>query len=684
MMVREVFELVVRMSLQATLMAIAVSFIEGLFKDKIKPKYISFLWIMVFVRLIFPFEIVSQFSIFNVFSKSPALYDSGFAERVFSKIPYVSGGTATGEALSEVTLYTAAGSSSAFDISYLWLFGVVILLFVLFHYYYNLKIKLYKNQSHSLEQRLTGVFEEMAFKTGISADTEIICSEYANAPFVFGLFNPVIVLPAKILRDASKAELEIIILHEAQHIKKNHYRIKFFAVFIHIIHFFNPFLFYFTKKLGDALELECDFSLTDEVFLVDKMAYAEVLASTARNFKGSFITGLSFGQNNLKRRIELLLTDKRFTAGFSAIAMVLIIALGAGFFTVAAENKRLRDQVIENTETTVEEGQKALSESTPQGQTFGAEIYAKGAEDEEFKMSMFLKNKLFDEFLSGEIVTPEAGDSDISENVGGQLNSGAFWVNAYQKEMTYEELRAELPLKREKFIASKKIKDFNIRIEGCYLFIEYTDEDFLRAELYEKEDYKTKITFDAPWSGGKGTFYAKFPRGTDGSLYQNEPRILTVFIPKKLNAFDKTTVDAAMSYTNIYGINSEKLSIQTAMGSDIIADNHIKLLDVQGAMGNINIDFDELESLKMDNAMGNVTIDCGGILKKASLANSMGNLTINFKEEPDNLSIKGTGGMQSATVPQEWSKSSDGFSYVYGEGKVPFNIENSMGSISIE
>jgi beta-lactamase regulating signal transducer with metallopeptidase domain len=694
-MVREIFELIVKMSFQATLMAIAVSLIERLFRDKIKPKYISFMWIMVFIRLIFPFEIVSHMSFFNIFRKSPLNYSHEFAGRAFSEIPYISGGASPGKALSEETVHMInKGTGYSFDISYLWVFGVIILLFVLFHYYYNLKIKLYKNQSHSLEQRLTGVFDEIASKTGIGLDTEMICSEYANAPFVFGFFSPVIVLPAKILRDASKSELEIIILHEAQHIKKNHYRIKFFAVLIHIIHFFNPFLFYFTKKLGDALELECDFSLADEVLLVDKIEYAEVLALTARNFKGGFITGLSFGQNNLKRRIELLLADKKFTRGFSVAAIVLIIALGAGFFTVSAENERLKTEIAagtladtaETTEASLAAEEKASEDSLEtidefhlkgpaEERLFSAEAYVR---EGEVGGGLSLKNKINSE-INNEITS--------SNHIGGKITmpeGKSFWVNAYQQEMTYDELREELPLRTEKVIMSDKIKGLDFEIAGCYLFLEYTDEDFLRAELCEKEEYKSKISFTAPWVNGKGAFSAKFPKGTDGSLFQNEPRILTVYIPKKLNAFDTVSFEIAMGYSAIYGINAEKLSIESAMNSNTVTDNNVKKLSVEESMGSTYIDFDEIESLDIESAMGSVMIECGKILEKAYIANNMGSVAIKFKEEPENLRVSGSTNMGAVQIPENWSKTAGKFGHIYGSGDVVFDIDSGMGSISIE
>lgn len=696
-MVREIFELIVKMSFQATLMAIAVSLIERLFRDKIKPKYISFMWIMVFIRLIFPFEIVSHMSFFNIFRKSPLNYSYEFAGRAFSEIPHISGGASPGKALSEETVHMInKGTGYFFDISHLWIFGVMILLFVLFHYYYNLKIKLYKNQSHSLEQRLTGIFDEIASKTGIGLDTEMICSEYANAPFAFGFFSPVIVLPAKILRDASKSELEIIILHEAQHIKKNHYRIKFFAVLIHIIHFFNPFLFYFTKKLGDALELECDFSLADEVLLVDKIEYAEVLALTARNFKGGFITGLSFGQNNLKRRIELLLADKKFTRGFSIAAIVLIIALGAGFFTVSAENERLKTEIAagnpvdtaETTEPLAAEGKASEDSSKTIGEfylkgpaeerLFSAEAFVRDAEEGEVGLSLFLKDKINSELNNG---------IPSSNNIGGKITMSegeSFWVNAYQQEMTYDELREELPLRTEKVIMSDKIKSLNFDIAGCYLFLEYTDEDFLRAELCEKVEYKTKISFSAPWVNGKGTFSAKFPKGTDGSLFQNEPRILTVFIPRKLNNFDAVSLEMAMGYGAIYGLNAEKLSIQSAMSSNAVTDNNVKTLTLEQGMGSATINFDEVERLDIKSGMGSLLIECGKILTKASLDAGMGNVVIKFKEEPENLRVDGTNGMGDVQIPENWSKTVGKFGHIYGSGDVVFDIDSGMGSISIE
>lgn len=88
--------------------------------------------------------------------------------------------------------------------------------------------------------------------------TKVFISDISVTPFSFGAFCPRIVLPEVIIHEYSREELEMIILHERNHIKLGHLVIYLFWDILRAILWLNPLLTVCTRYLRQDMEEICD------------------------------------------------------------------------------------------------------------------------------------------------------------------------------------------------------------------------------------------------------------------------------------------------------------------------------------------------------------------------------------------------------------------------------------------
>ncbi|HBG25696.1 MAG: hypothetical protein A2Y10_20545 [Planctomycetes bacterium GWF2_41_51] len=131
--------------------------------------------------------------------------------------------------------------------------------------------------SHQLQELLQSTAQKMKLKKV----PQIILTKKVCCPAVFGIFKPVLLLPANQLADMSLQDAEHIFLHELAHIKRGDLIIHAFYMILQIAYWFNPLLWLIRKHLQNLRELCCDATVAR--ILREKTAdYRQTLLETAR------------------------------------------------------------------------------------------------------------------------------------------------------------------------------------------------------------------------------------------------------------------------------------------------------------------------------------------------------------------------------------------------------------------
>ena len=220
-------------------------------------------------------------------------------------------GVTESSVISEI--YTAAATSAMpwmMLITYIWLFGVVVMLAYGIVSYLILKRKM---------------------RDCTCIESNIYESEDIKSPFVLGFIHPKIFMPTGLSED----EYEYVLLHEQTHIRRWDHVIKFTAYFILSLHWFNPLAWIAFLLMSADMEMSCDERVLKE--MGTKADYSRTLVSFAskRRFVGT--SPLAFGEGGMKERVKNVLSFKKRSRIAVASAVVLVIAVSVGLLMNRAE-----------------------------------------------------------------------------------------------------------------------------------------------------------------------------------------------------------------------------------------------------------------------------------------------------------------------------------------------------------
>ena len=317
-MLDTLFFQVLRMSFMGSLAILLVLIARLLLRRA--PKIFSYtLWGVVLFRLLSPFTVKSQFSIFGLHNPNNNL--SNTPENLWSEA-----------ALSEV-MHNAEGpitfsKVSAFTI--VWLIGISFLILYSIVSYIRLQSKL---------------------KSAVRLYNNVYCTNYFSLPFVAGLISPKIYLPTVL----SEHERHYIILHEKTHIKRFDYVFKIMGFLALAIHWFNPLVWLaFTLSCQD-MEMSCDESVMKQMKQDIRKEYSASLLGFAAGKRFIGIP-LAFGEGNIKMRIKNILNYKKapFWVILVSVFSVIIIVI-----TLATNPSNINDDTQNLASTTSDEPEVA-------------------------------------------------------------------------------------------------------------------------------------------------------------------------------------------------------------------------------------------------------------------------------------------------------------------------------------
>lgn len=120
-------------------------------------------------------------------------------------------------------------------------------------------------------------------------------------PFTMGHLKPVIYLPFEAISGFTHDELEMILMHELIHIKRNDYIINLLQLFVETIFFFNPFVWYMSAIVRNERESSCDYEVIGKGY--NEVNYAKTLE---KSYELHYNLAICFGNRNILSRIRIL------------------------------------------------------------------------------------------------------------------------------------------------------------------------------------------------------------------------------------------------------------------------------------------------------------------------------------------------------------------------------------------
>lgn len=335
-----IFLTVCNMSVTAVFVIVLVLLARMLLR-RVPRRFSYYLWVIVAFRLVCPYSFSSAVSIFNleIFGGHAAGNQAGWTDTAglpgeertqgtegmpgetdpsgtdgYAEIGSLArrDGTALENAAEEAGSPPAggrtAGKAGIKILTGLWILGAAVFLGIQIYSYQRLR-KCVATAVRSEE----GVYE---------------CGNI-EVPFVMGIFKPVIYLPHGI----AKSERNHILSHEQNHVRRHDYQVKFLAVLILSVYWFNPVVWLAYYLMCEDMEMSCDEKAVQTLNEEGKESYCQTLLNLASgDVRGLLpVGGTAFGGSSVKRRIKNILnlqSPKKQAAALGVVLCVLTVWIG--------------------------------------------------------------------------------------------------------------------------------------------------------------------------------------------------------------------------------------------------------------------------------------------------------------------------------------------------------------------
>lgn len=336
---QNIFLKVISISMNASWMILAVLFLRVIFWKS--PKWIMcFLWILVGIRLICPYNIESAISLIpfeievpNSYSEKNSIENQKnaayiqiernlfindtekLAQHIFHS-KYADGAGESNALENNINvLSNSIGKQIVVDSSKFYFFMMVWIcgMFVMFVYFVLTYIYMYKQT-----------------ETAIRLKENIWESEFVVSPYIFGVFCPKIFIPYGL----NEEQLVYILAHECAHLKRKDHILKIMAYFVLAVYWFHPLVWISYILLGRDIEYACDEKAVLNMDKQERKNYLLTLLNCSVVKRRASVYPLAFGKIGIKERVIRMKRWKKPSIALFVVTLLVGIIVSVCFFTV--------------------------------------------------------------------------------------------------------------------------------------------------------------------------------------------------------------------------------------------------------------------------------------------------------------------------------------------------------------
>lgn len=169
--------------------------------------------------------------------------------------------------------------------------------------------------------------KKLAGKLNISAPCRLRKIQKNRSPAVAGIFNPCILLPARLSSDYTIEEIDALLAHELLHIRKMDYPASLLQRCLGSLLIIQPLVWWLIRRLDREREIACDEWAAR--ITGDRHRYAVTLFKVHRLTAPAGMNGLNIGRSAVHARIrQLLLSEgKSLNRGLAGIRYGVALSL---------------------------------------------------------------------------------------------------------------------------------------------------------------------------------------------------------------------------------------------------------------------------------------------------------------------------------------------------------------------
>jgi beta-lactamase regulating signal transducer with metallopeptidase domain len=182
---------------------------------------------------------------------------------------------------------------------------------------------------------------------GLRRAPRLTAVEGTLPPMIWAGWRPTLLVPQTLVESIDPAQRRLLLLHELLHLRRRDHLVRWFAIAVLALHWWNPFAWLAVRKLQNAEEECCDAAVLS-FDPQQSQTYGEALLSVSEFVScGSLpAAAVSLGverKNHLKRRMTMILKESRWPRlSKTRLAVVLAcgtFALGVSLSTAASQGE---------------------------------------------------------------------------------------------------------------------------------------------------------------------------------------------------------------------------------------------------------------------------------------------------------------------------------------------------------
>jgi beta-lactamase regulating signal transducer with metallopeptidase domain len=212
-----------------------------------------------------------------------------------------------------------------------WLAGMIL---VGFRYLYvtlrlaNLTRRLRRVDDSSLLRQL----DECCRIAGVKQAPILLVGPEGSGPALVGALRPLLLAPPCVLREFAERDLQLIFLHELNHLRRRDVMISYLCSLVAIIHWFNPLVWFALGRMRCDRELACDEAVLRLDCRQGPRAYGSLIVNLLERVSGrsEIVGAMGVVQHRsfMHRRIVMIARFDGTSRRCSATGVVLSLLLG--------------------------------------------------------------------------------------------------------------------------------------------------------------------------------------------------------------------------------------------------------------------------------------------------------------------------------------------------------------------
>ena len=359
---------VIKSSMMASILAVLILLVKYALGNKLDAKWQYAIWMVLIIRLLIPCDIQSPWSIYSLIPKNSVISpmvnqisipdikaqignNSGKGIQVTKDQPIINQQSST-----KAEEPIAKNLSIGWIVAMLWLVGALIL--AILTLVTNLRFHLLVRREPAVtDARMSKLMQECTNKMDIRRNLPIIITNRIDAPCLYGIVSPKLLLPKSLVNRLNDENIRYIFIHELSHYKRKDILINWLAVAAQIVHWFNPLIWYSFARMREDCELACDADTLSYLRPEEYQSYGLSIISLLTPVQSPWFPGTTgfFGNKNnlqIKRRIKMIKLFKKPTLKWTWTVVVIFISLGLIGFTNSISNATPETGVLANSNAT--------------------------------------------------------------------------------------------------------------------------------------------------------------------------------------------------------------------------------------------------------------------------------------------------------------------------------------------